>query len=120
MVRTQIQLTEAQARRLRIAARREGISLAEAIRRLVDRGLADGKDARTRLYARAAEAVGRYRDRRGAKDVASGHDAYLDEAFAFDRHFDEAGFTAPGRRRRRAPPGAEPSGAEPRSSRSPC
>ena len=81
MVRTQIQLTEAQARRLRLAARREGISLAEAIRRLVERGLADEEAGRSRLYARAAEVVGQYRDRRGAKDVAEEHDAYLDEAF---------------------------------------
>ena len=81
MIRTQIQLTETQARKLRQAARRDGISLAEAIRRLVDRGLADEKDERARLYARAAESVGRYRDRKGAKDVAGEHDAYLDEAF---------------------------------------
>jgi len=81
MIRTQIQLSEEQARRLRAAARREHISLAEAIRRLVDRGLADEKADRARLYARAAEAVGRYRDRRGAKDVAREHDGYLDEAF---------------------------------------
>jgi hypothetical protein len=81
VIRTQIQLTEAQARKLRQAARRDGISLAEAIRRLVDRGLADEKDERSRLYARAAETVGRYRDRKGARDVAEKHDAYLDEAF---------------------------------------
>ncbi len=81
MIRTQIQLTEAQARKLRLAARREGISLAEAIRRLVERGLAEDEAGRGRLYARAAEAVGRYRDRRGGKDVAEQHDAYLDEAF---------------------------------------
>ncbi len=81
MVRTQIQLTETQARRLRTAARREGISLAEAIRRLVERGLAEDEAGRGRLYARAAEVVGQYRDRRGAKDVAKEHDAYLDEAF---------------------------------------
>ena len=81
MIRTQIQLTEAQARRLRVAARRDGVSLAEAIRRLVDRGLAEEEAGRGRLYARAAEAVGRYRDRKGATDVASAHDAYLDEAF---------------------------------------
>lgn len=81
MVRTQIQLTEAQARRLRLAARRQGISLAEAIRRLVDRGLAEEDAGRGERYARAAEAIGKYRDRRGARDVAKEHDAYLDEAF---------------------------------------
>lgn len=81
MIRTQIQLTEAQARKLRVAARREGVSLAEAIRRLVDRGLAEQSEERAGLYARAAESVGRYRDRKGARDVGKEHDAYLDEAF---------------------------------------
>lgn len=81
MIRTQIQLTEAQARKLRLAARREGISLAEAIRRLVERGLLEEEAGRSRLYARAAEVVGRYRDRRGARDVAAKHDDYLEEAF---------------------------------------
>ena len=41
MVRTQVQLTEVQARRLRRRSREEGISLAEAIRRAVDRMLAE-------------------------------------------------------------------------------
>ncbi|HSN89790.1 MAG TPA: ribbon-helix-helix protein, CopG family [Anaeromyxobacteraceae bacterium] len=81
MVRTQIQLTEEQARKLRSQARREGVSLAEAIRRLVDRGLAEERADRRRLYERAAVVVGRFRDRRGAKDVATEHDAYLDEAY---------------------------------------
>jgi len=81
MIRTQIQLTEAQARKLRVAARRDGVSLAEAIRRLVDRGLAEETEERARLYARASESIGRYRDRKGASDVAEEHDAYLDEAF---------------------------------------
>jgi hypothetical protein len=79
MVRTQIRLSEEQARWLRASARRDRISLAEAIRRLVDRGLADEKADRALLYERAAEAVGRYRDRRGASDVAQDHDRYLDE-----------------------------------------
>jgi hypothetical protein len=30
---------------------------------------------------RAARVVGRFRDRRGARDVSSRHDRYLDEAF---------------------------------------
>jgi len=80
MVRTQVRLSEAQASKLRAAARRDGISLAEAIRRLVDRGLAEtGKD-RARRYARGAKVVGKFRDRRGASDVATRHDAHLDEA----------------------------------------
>lgn len=81
VIRTQIQLSEEQVRKLRRAARREGVSMAEAIRRLVDRGLGDEEADRARLYDRAAATVGRFRDRRGAKDVAKEHDAYLDEAF---------------------------------------
>jgi hypothetical protein len=81
MIRTQIQLTEAQARRLRARAREEGLSLAETIRRFVDRGLEEERPDRADLYARAAGVVGRFPDRRGAKDLAGHHDDYLDEAF---------------------------------------
>jgi hypothetical protein len=82
MVRTQIQLTEQQARRLRAEAHDRGVSLAEMIRRCVDKGLADEGADRGALYARAARLVGRFRDRRGTHDVSSKHDRYLDEAFA--------------------------------------
>ena len=81
MVRTQIQLTEAQARRLRAYARQHDISLAEVIRRCVEKGLADEAEDRAALYGRAAALVGRFPDRRGAKDLAGHHDRYLDEAF---------------------------------------
>jgi hypothetical protein len=81
MVRTQIQLTEQQARRLRIEAHERGVSLAEIIRRCVDTGLAAEAPSRAGLYDRAARVVGRFRDRRGARDLSSGHDRYLDEAY---------------------------------------
>jgi hypothetical protein len=81
MVRTQIQLTEQQARQLRARARERGLSLAEVIRRYVEKGLAEEAPDRTELYARAAQLVGRFRDRRGARDVSARHDEYLDEAF---------------------------------------
>lgn len=80
MVRTQIQLTEQQARRLRDQAREQGLSLAEVIRRFVEKGLAEETPGRDALYDRAARAVGRFRDRRGARDLAAQHDRYLDEA----------------------------------------
>ena len=63
MVRTQIQLTEQQARRLRAQAHERGLSLAEVIRRYVEKGLAD-------------EAP----DRAGKRDLSAKHDHYLDEA----------------------------------------
>jgi hypothetical protein len=79
VIRTQIQLTEEQSRRLREIARRDGISLAEAIRRCVDRALAETSSDPGALYARAARLVGAFRDRDGATDVAEEHDRYLDE-----------------------------------------
>jgi hypothetical protein len=52
MIRTQIQLTEQQVRRLRAQAREQGVSLAEMIRRCVDKALADGVPNRIALYDR--------------------------------------------------------------------
>jgi hypothetical protein len=81
MVRIQIQLTEAQARRLRAQARERGLSLAGIIKRYVEKGLADEASDRAALYDRAARIVGRFRDRREARDISRQHDRYLDEAF---------------------------------------
>jgi hypothetical protein len=81
MVRTQIQLTDRQARRLRAQARDHGLSLAEVIRRCVDKALSEEMPDRAALYDRAARVVGRFRDSRGARDVSSQHDRYLEESF---------------------------------------
>jgi ribbon-helix-helix CopG family protein len=81
MVRTQIQLTEQQARRLRAQARERGVSLAEMIRQYVDRGIAEEHPDRAAMYDRASRLVGRFVDRQGKRDVARRHDLYLDEAF---------------------------------------
>ena len=81
MVRTQIQLTEAQARKLRAYAQQHDLSLAEVIRRCVEKGLADEAEGRAALYERAVALVGRFPDRRGAKDLSGRHDRYLDDAF---------------------------------------
>jgi len=81
MIRTQIQLTEQQARRLRAQARARGVSLAEMIRQCVERALAEEAPNRRALYDRAARLVGRFPDRRGARDLSTRHDSYLDEAF---------------------------------------
>jgi Ribbon-helix-helix protein, copG family len=81
MIRTQIQLTEAQSIRLREAARRSGVSTAEVIRRSVDRFLEQEvfapPAAATRLSA--LEVVGRWSC--GLTDIADRHDDYLDEAY---------------------------------------
>ena len=81
MVRTQIQLTDRQARRLRAEARERGLSLAKIIRRYVEKGLSEEASERAVLYERAARVVGRFRDRGRARDVSKNHDRYLDEAF---------------------------------------
>ena len=80
MHRTQIQLTDHQIRKLRAIARENRISLAEAIRRCVDAQLEDPGPSRTELYARAARLVGRFRDIEGARDIATEHDRYLQDA----------------------------------------
>jgi hypothetical protein len=83
MMRTQIQLTEAQHQSLTRFARRLGISLSEAIRRCVDASLGREDEATTpdgRI--RAAIAVcGKYRDAGDETGVAREHDRYLDEAY---------------------------------------
>ena len=81
MVRTQIQLTDQQARRLRAEARERGLSLAELIRRYVEKGLTEETPDRAALYDRAARVVGRFRDHRGARDISTEHDRYLDAEF---------------------------------------
>lgn len=81
MVRTQIQLTEQQARRLRAQARERGLSLAEVIRRYVEKGLSEEPPTRAALYERATRVVGRFPDRRGARDLSRRHDHHLDDAY---------------------------------------
>ncbi len=82
MVRTQIQITEQQARFLRQQAHADHVSLAEVIRRYIDRGLADEHARRDDLaakYARAERFIGRYRPLHGETDLAENHDKYLNE-----------------------------------------
>jgi len=80
MVRTQIQLTEVQARRLRRLAAARGRSMADLIRRSVDVLLADpaaAGDAERR--ERAKGVTGRFRS--GAGDLSTAHDRHLADAF---------------------------------------
>ncbi len=76
--RTQISLTEAQARRLRSLARRRGTSMAALVRDAVDRvyPAADEPDER---WTRALAAVGGFHS--GARDVSVEHDRALSDAF---------------------------------------
>ena len=83
MVRTQIQLTEAQHRELTRYSRRLGVSLSEAVRRCVDAQIEhDRTSPALEERVRAALAVcGKYRDPRGEARVAMEHDRWLDDAF---------------------------------------
>jgi len=79
MVRTQIQLTEEQAQRLKelSAANRE--SMAALIRKAVDQFLVSGNPDRASLYRQAQAVVGKFTA--GTPDIANEHDRYLEEAF---------------------------------------
>lgn len=79
MVRTQIQLEEAQWQQLREIAHREGISVAEAVRRAVDNMLEEKQKAYRWRKEQALGVVGRFAS--GLQDVSENHDRYLEEAF---------------------------------------
>lgn len=80
MVRTQVQLTEQQAARLKEMAERRDVSMAHLIRTAVDRLLdseaAVGMEERWR---RALEVIGRFDS--GCADVATEHDRHLADAY---------------------------------------
>jgi hypothetical protein len=77
MIRTQVRLTEKQAKALRALATREGVSMAEIIRRAIDREvLANRQD----LMRRALAAAGTLHS--DVTDLSTRHDDYLAEAYA--------------------------------------
>lgn len=80
MVRTQIQLTEVQARVLKRLAAAGNISMAEVIRRSIDQTLAASRaPSADDRRARALSVVGAFRS--GKPDLARRHDEALAEAF---------------------------------------
>ena len=80
MIRTQVQLTETQARALRTQARLEERSMADLVRESVSEYLARRHVVdRGEVARRALALAGRYRS--GCRDLAEDHDAHLDEAF---------------------------------------
>ena len=79
MVRTQIQRTEEQATKLKQLASERKVSVAEVIRRAIDRELMED-EMKTR-WDRAIEAVRRSRFRSGNSDIAEQHDDYLAQDF---------------------------------------
>jgi predicted DNA-binding ribbon-helix-helix protein len=81
MVRTQIQLTAQQAKAIKKIARARHLSVAELIRQAVDNlikasTVIDVEERRKR----ALDAAGRFRS--GLRDLSTGHDKYLEEAFS--------------------------------------
>lgn len=80
MVRTQIQLTERQTRRLKTLAAKHGTSVAELIRRAVDHAVdAELVTEEEEVRARALQVIGKYTDTKS--DVSEQHDRYLSEAY---------------------------------------
>jgi Arc/MetJ-type ribon-helix-helix transcriptional regulator len=80
MVRTQIQLTEEQAVRIKQVAKESHISMAEVIRQGIDAFLRSAAtvEAKDRVN-RALEAAGRYRS--GRRNGSSRHNLHLAEAY---------------------------------------
>jgi len=81
LTRTQVQLTEQQHRRLREVAQRQGVSIAELVRRGVDLLLESEPQDRQAAYQRASELLGALKDPSGTTDLSTNHDDYLDEAY---------------------------------------
>jgi metal-responsive CopG/Arc/MetJ family transcriptional regulator len=84
MIRTQIQLTEEQSRRVKEVARRKNISMAELIRRAIDNWLnkhnsMSMSEKRQRALDVVREMDGMFHS--GLSDMAENHDEYLADAF---------------------------------------
>jgi len=77
MIRTQIQLTEKQAKALKALAAKTGVSMAELVRRGVDEVLRSPQVDDDERWKRARAAVGGFRSGHG--DIAENHDRYLAE-----------------------------------------
>ena len=77
MIRTQVQVTERQARELKRIADARGVSISAVVRDAVDRIIDErGRDA---AWRRALAAVGSVRG--GGGNVAEEHDRYAAEAY---------------------------------------
>jgi hypothetical protein len=84
VIRTQVQLTEEQAHRLKSIAHREGVSVAQVIRTCIDARL--GEDAElARRYERAGAFVGVRDPEDAPPDLGGNHDRYLDDDFVGPR-----------------------------------
>ena len=81
MVRTQVQLTEKQYKALRKVAAKEGISMAEVIRRALDRVVeVESLPDREEIRRRAIAAIGSCHS--DVSDLSTRHDDYLAEIYS--------------------------------------
>ena len=81
MVRTQIQLTAEQAKKIKRIAASRGVSMAQVIREAVDGAIRSGAGTVSEeRRKRAVEIVGKFRS--GKKDVSRKHNVYLAEAWS--------------------------------------
>ena len=80
MVRTQIQLTEAQVSKIKKAAMDQGTPVAEVIRHAVENMVqSSAKISIQERAKRAIEIAGKFRS--GRKNISRKHDEYLAEAY---------------------------------------
>ena len=79
MIRTQIQLTEEQARRLKALSASGDQSMAALIRAAIDQFLLTARPDRAARYQQALSLAGKYEADQA--DIAVAHDRYLGEAF---------------------------------------
>lgn len=77
MIRTQISISQSQARRLRRLAADRGISMAHVVREAIDAYAPDDAASREERIRRAISAGGRFSS--GLNDVSDRHDEYLAE-----------------------------------------
>lgn len=77
MPKLEIELTDEQEERLRREAERQGVSIDQAARALLRRGLGEPKPNLDELWERALRLVGTMEDLEGATDLAQNHDRYL-------------------------------------------
>jgi RecA/RadA recombinase len=81
MVRTQIQLTEDQAKALKKIASSQHASIAQLVRKAVDAMIKTSPFVDTaERQKRAIDIAGKFSS--GKRDISKKHDAYLDEAYA--------------------------------------
>jgi Arc/MetJ-type ribon-helix-helix transcriptional regulator len=81
VVRTQIQLTEEQVKKLKMMASEQHASMAEVIRNAVDRAIQSRYHVGEKeKWERATRVVGKYGS--GKSDISVNHDKYLAETYS--------------------------------------